>query len=126
MAIKDPFEEIKKHQEAIAALKDEAVSGLKDKRKALLAEIASVEAEIEKLTGAAPTEKTRRRRSPSVAITIEQVVKEIKAGRTNNVQISKALGCSAARVKAVVAQSGKSAGVTSTGERASFVYHVKK
>lgn len=124
---KNPLDEIKKHEEAIAALKNDAVAALKDKRRALQSELTGIEAEISKLTGAAPGEvKTRKSRSPSVAITIEQVVKAIKDGATNNVRIAQALGCSAAKVKATVAHGGKAAGITSTGERASFAYSLKK
>ena len=125
---KDPLEEIKKHQEAIAALTNEAVSALKEKRKALLAEVAEVDAQLEKLTGssASVAPKARKPRSPSVDVSIEQVVKAIKDGKTNNAQISKALGCSPAKVKAVVSDSGKAAGITSSGERASFAYSLKK
>ena len=128
MATKDPLEEIKKHEEAIAALKGEAVNALREKRKALQADLAAVEADIQKLTGGTDSggKKTRKPRSPSVDVTIEQVVKEIKAGKTNNAQISKSLGCSPAKVKAIVAQSGKAAGISSTGERASFTYQLKK
>jgi len=125
---KDPLEEIKKHQEAIAALTNEAVSALKEKRKELLAEVASVESQLAELTGGVESggKKARKPRSPSVDVSIEQVVKAIKDGKTNNAQISKALGCSPAKVKAVVSDSGKAAGITSTGERASFAYALKK
>ena len=128
MPTKDPLDEIKKHEEAIAALKGEAVNALREKRKALQAELAAVEADIQKLNGTETSggKKTRKTRSPSVDITIDQVVKEIKAGKTNNAQISRSLGCSPAKVKTAVAQDGKAAGITSTGERASFAYQVKK
>ena len=124
---KDPLEEIKKHEEAIAALKGEAVNALREKRKALQAQLDAVEADIQKLTGTETSggKKTRKPRTPSVDITIEQVVKEIKAGKTNNAQISKSLGCSPAKVKAAVAESGKKAGIASAGQRASFVYILK-
>jgi hypothetical protein len=127
MAIKNsPLDEIKKHQDAIAALKNDAVNALKAEKAGLEAQVRALASQISALTGRAPETAPRRKRSPSVPISIEQIVKEIKGGKTNNNQIAKALGCSPAKIKVVVAKEGKAAGLSSSGERSKFAYSLKK
>jgi len=126
MAKTSALDEIKKHQDAIEALKSDAVNTLKAEKAALENQIRSIDAEIGSLTGKAVEAPTRRKRSPSVAITIDDIIKHIKAGVTNNNQLAKVTGASAAKIKAVVAKEGKAAGITSSGERSKFAYTLKK
>lgn len=126
MAKPSPLDEIKKHQDAIASLKSDAVTALKAEKSALENQIRSVDAQISALTGKAVEGPTRRKRSPSVNVSIDEIVKHIKAGVTNNNKLAKATGASAAKIKAVIAKEGKSAGITSTGQRSKFAYALKK
>jgi hypothetical protein len=126
MAKPSPLDEIKKHQDAIASLKNDAVAALKSEKAALENQIRSVDAQITALTGKASDGPTRRKRSPSVDVSIDDIVKHIKSGLTNNNKLAKATGASAAKIKAVVAQDGKAAGITSSGQRSKFAYSLKK
>jgi DNA-binding NarL/FixJ family response regulator len=121
-----PLDEIKKHQDAIAALKNDAVNALKAEKAALETQVRALANQIASITGRSVEKAPRRKRSPSVSVSIEQIVKEIKGGKTNNNQIAKALGCSPAKVKVVVANDGKAAGISSTGQRSKFAYSLKK
>jgi hypothetical protein len=121
-----PLDEIKKHQDAIASLKNDAVNALKSEKAALEAQVRALASQIASLTGRAVESAPRRKRSPSVPVSIDQILKEIKSGKTNNNQIAKALGCSPAKVKVVVAKEGKAAGITSSGQRSKFAYTLKK
>jgi hypothetical protein len=126
MAKPSPLDEIKKHQDAIASLKSDAVSALKAEKAALENQIRSVDAQITSLTGKASDGPTRRKRSPSVNVSIDDIVKHIKGGVTNNNKLAKATGASAAKIKAVIAKEGKAAGITSSGQRSKFSYALKK
>jgi hypothetical protein len=125
MAKPSPLDEIKKHQDAIAALKNDAVSGLKAEKSALENQVRALDAQISALTGKAPGEKTRKPRSPSVPVSIDDIVKHIKSGVTNNNALAKATGASSAKIKAVVKADGKKAGITSSGARSKFAYALK-
>ena len=125
MAKSSALDEIKKHQDAIATLKNDAVSALKAEKAALENQVRNLDAEISKLTGKFSDGPTRRKRSPSVPVSIDDIVKHIKSGVTNNNQLAKATGASAAKIKAVVAKEGKKAGITSSGSRSKFEYVLK-
>jgi hypothetical protein len=126
MAKSSALDEIKKHHEAIAALTADAVATLKGEKKALEEQVRALDAEISKLTGGSVSGgKTRKPRSPSVAVSIDDIVKHIKSGVTNNNALAKATGASAAKIKAVVAKEGKKAGITSSGARSKFAYALK-
>jgi phage shock protein A len=125
MAKPSPLDEIKKHQDAITALKNDAVSALKAEKSALENQIRGLDAKISELTGKPSEGPTRRKRSPSVAVSIEDIVQHIKSGVTNNNALAKATGASAAKIKAVVAKEGKKAGITSSGARSKFAYSLK-
>ena len=126
MAKSSPLDEIKKHQESIAALTSEAVASLKAEKAALENQVRGIDREIASLTGTeVGNGKTRRTRSPSVKVSIDEIVKHIKAGVTNNNALAKATGASAARIKGVVKSEGKKAGITSSGTRSKFAYALK-
>jgi hypothetical protein len=127
MAKSSALDEIKKHHEAIAALTADAVATLKGEKKALEEQVRALDAEISKLTGGfgVGNGKTRKPRSPSVSVSIDDIVKHIKSGVTNNNALAKATGASSAKIKAVVAKEGKKAGITSSGSRSKFAYALK-
>lgn len=58
MATKNPLEEIKKHQEAIAALKEEAIQALENEKNTLNLQLRSVERQIAELRGKPVTERS--------------------------------------------------------------------
>jgi hypothetical protein len=60
MSHKNPLDEIKKHEEAIAALKDEAVAQLRTREAELNNELEEVRTEVEKLTGKPAEKRTRK------------------------------------------------------------------
>jgi hypothetical protein len=60
MSHKNPLDEIKKHEEAIAALKEEAVAQLRAREAELNNELEVVRTEIEKLTGKPAEKRTRK------------------------------------------------------------------
>lgn len=78
-----------------------------------------------KLPAAQPESDGRRKRAASVPITIEQVVKQIKGGKTNAPRIAEALGCAASKVRSVIDKEGKAAGIGHSGKKAAFAYHIK-
>jgi hypothetical protein len=121
-----PLDQIKKHQESIAALKADAVAALKSEKAALESQIRGIDSQVASLTGnPVGAEKTRKPRSPSVDVSIEDIVTHIKAGVKNNNALAKATGASPAKIKAVVAKEGKKAGITSSGSRSKFEYGLK-
>ena len=125
MAKLSALDEIKKHQDAIATLKSDAVSALKAEKASLESQLRSLDSQISALTGKPSEGATRRKRSPSVNVSIDDIVKHIKAGVVNNNQLAKATGASPAKIKAVVAKEGKKAGITSSGSRSKFAYALK-
>ena len=61
------FDEIKKHEASIAALKTDAISALKAERAALEKQAQAIASLIAQLTGRAPEAPSRRNRRPLVA-----------------------------------------------------------
>ena len=64
-------------------------------------------------------------RKARTSITIDQVVAAIKAGATNYKGVALKLGCSPMTVTSKIKAQGKSAGISSTGQKAAFKLAVK-
>ena len=113
-------EQIEELQQQIERLKHRSVLQLRVQLAEARNTVSSLESEIQKLTGkAAETEKTAGKK-PRTSVTIEDVVQAIKGGATNYRTVASKLGSTAATVTKKIKEQGKAAGITSTGQKASF------
>jgi len=118
-------QQIEDLQRQIEQLKHRAILELKVKLAEARAHVVDLQNQIEKLTGEAVREKTVGGRKPRTSVTVEQVVAAIKGGATNYRTVAAKLGTSAATVAKKIKAEGKAAGITSTGQKASFKLGVK-
>lgn len=117
-------DQIAELQRQIEALRHRSLQELKVKLAEARHNVALLEKQIAELTGkGAGLEKGKVRKRTS--ITIAQVVSAIKAGATNYKAVAAALGCSPITVAKKIEAEGKSAGIRSTGQKASFKLSVK-
>jgi hypothetical protein len=117
-------EQIEDLQRQIEQLKHRAILELKVKLAEALALVVDLQGQIAKLTGEVAPEKVSGRK-PRTSVSIEQVVAAIKGGATNYRTIAAKLGSSAATVAKKIKTEGKAAGITSSGQKASFKLSVK-
>ena len=115
-------EQIEDLQRQIEQLKHRAILELKVKLAEARALVVELQGQIEKVTGEVVSEKPRKART---SVTIQQVVEAIKGGATNYRAIANKLGSSAATVAKKIKTEGKAAGISSTGQKASFTLRVK-
>ena len=115
-------EQIEDLQRQIEQLKHRAVLELKVKLAEARALVVELQSQIEKMSGEAPSAKTRKART---SVTIQQVAEAIKGGATNYSAIANKLGTSAATVAKKIKTEGKAAGISSVGQKASFKLRVK-
>ncbi len=86
--------------------------------------VVDLQSQIEKMTSEpAPAKAIGRKARTSV--TIAQVVEAIKGGATNYRSVAAKLGSSSATVAKKIKAEGKAAGISSTGQKASFKLIVK-
>jgi len=119
-------EQIEEIQRQIVNLRHQAVLELKVKLADARATVAALERELAQTTGSttAPAQASKTRKA-RVSITVGQIVEAIKAGAYNYRSVAAKLGCSTATVTSKIKADGKSAGITSTGEKASFRLSVR-
>ena len=118
-------EQIEDLQRQIEQLKHRAVLELKVKLAEARALVVDLQGQIAKLTGEVAPEKVSSGRKPRTSVTVEQVAAAIKGGATNYRTIASKLGSSAATVAKKIKTEGKAAGITSSGQKASFKLSVK-
>jgi len=117
-------EQIEDLERQIEQLKHRAVLELKVKLAEAKSLVVELQSQLEKLTGeVAPVRASGRK--PRTSVTIQQVVGAIKGGATNYRAVANKLGTSAATVAKKIKTEGKDAGVSSTGQKASFKLLVK-
>lgn len=112
-------EQIEDLQRQIEQLKHRAVLELKVKLAEARALVVDLQSQIAKVTGEVASEKPSGRK-PRTSVTVQQVVAAIKDGATNYRAVAVKLGTSAATVAKKIKAEGKAAGITSTGQKASF------
>jgi len=118
-------EQIEEIQRQIVNLRHQAVLELKVKLADARATVAALERELAQATGSTAPEQASKSRKARVSITMEQIVEALKAGAYNYRTVSTKLGCSTATVTSKIKAEGKNAGITSTGEKASFRLSVR-
>ncbi len=116
-------EQIAELQRQIESLRHRSIQELRVKLAEARHNVALLEKQIAELTGKSVSDKGKVRKRTS--ITIGQVVAAIKAGATNYKAVAAALGCSPITVAKKIEAEGKSAGIRSTGQKASFKLFVK-
>ena len=116
-------EQIAELQRQIESLRHRSIQELRVKLAEARHNVALLEKQIAELTGKPVSDKGKVRKRTS--ITIGQVVAAIKAGATNYKAVAAALGCSPITVAKKIEAEGKSAGIRSTGQKASFKLFVK-
>ena len=117
-------EQIEELQRQIAQLRHRAVLELKVKLAEARALVVDLQNQIEKLSGEAGQEKPAVRKARK-SVTIQDVAEAIKGGATNYRAIALRLGTSTATVAKKVKEEGKAAGISSSGQKASFKLLVK-
>ena len=115
-------EQIEQLQQQIEQLKHRSVLELRVKLAVAKGVVIDLENQISKLAGNVPVKATERKSRTS--ITIVDVVGAIKGGATNYKSVASKLGCSPATVTNKIKAEGKAAGITSTGQKASFTLSV--
>ncbi|MEI8233102.1 MAG: hypothetical protein WCH57_00275 [Verrucomicrobiota bacterium] len=117
-------EQIETLQRQIEQLRHRAILELKVKLAEARALVVDLQSQIEKMTSEpAPAKAIGRKARTSV--TIAQVVEAIKGGATNYRSVAAKLGSSSATVAKKIKAEGKAAGISSTGQKASFKLIVK-
>ena len=115
------IEQIETLQSQIAQLKHRAVLELKVKIGEAKAQVAGLEAQLEKMTKdlgtSMPVERTRKPRGKA---TIDAIVHSIRGGAYNYRMVAKELNVSAATVTKMIKQGGTAAGITSSGQKGAF------
>ena len=122
IAATDQIEDL---QRQIEQLKHRAILELKVKLAEARALVVELQSQMEKLSGEVAPAKPATTRKPRTSVTIQQVVEAIKGGATNYRAVANKLGTSAATVAKKIKMEGKVAGISSTGEKASFRLRVK-
>ena len=117
-------EQIEDLQRQIEQLKHRAILELKVKLAEARALVVELQSQMDKMTGEAASEKPSTRK-PRTSVTIQQVVEAIKGGAVNYRAVANKLGTSAATVAKKIKEEGKAAGISSTGQKASFRLKVK-
>ena len=116
-------EQIEDLQRQIEQLKHRAILELKVKLAEARALVVSLQAQIAKLSGETAESAAAPRARGHV--TIGQIAEAIKGGATNYRSVAAKVGASAATVAKKIKEEGKSAGISSTGQKASFKLIVK-
>lgn len=117
-------EQIEGLQLQIERLKQRSLLELKVKLAEARNKVATLEGQLEKLTGSAGSSRVGKRK-PRTSIIIDDVVAAIQGGASNYKAVAKVLGCTPATVTNKVKAEGKSAGISSTGRKAAFKLRVK-
>jgi len=112
-------EQIENLQRQIEQLRHRAILELKVKLAEARALVVDLQDQIEKITGEAVSGKPTVRKART-SVTIAQVVEAIKGGATNYRSVAAKLGSSSATVTKKIKAEGKAAGISSTGQKASF------
>jgi len=118
-------EQIEEIQRQIVNLRHQAVLELKVKLADARATVAALERELAQTIGSTAPEQASKSKQARVSITVGQIVEAIKAGAYNYRSVAAKLGCSPANVNNKIKAEGKSAGITSTGEKANFRLSVR-
>jgi len=116
-------EQIAQLQKQIESLRYRSLQELRKKLAEARHQVALLEKQIAEITGKPVSGMGKGRKRTS--ITIEQVVSAIKAGASNYKAVAAALGCSPITVAKKIEAEGKSAGIRSSGQKASFRLFVK-
>ncbi|XHR29364.1 MAG: hypothetical protein ACFUZC_02140 [Chthoniobacteraceae bacterium] len=117
-------DQIEDLQRQIEQLKHRAVLELKVKLADAKALVVDLQAQIEKISGEVG-EKPATGRRHRTRVTIAQIVDAIKGGATNYRTVAAKLGASPASIANKIKDEGKAAGISSTGQKASFKLVVK-
>jgi len=118
-------EQIEELERQIVQLKHRSLLELKVKLAEARHTVVVLEKQIEEISGKTPASAEPKQRKARTSITIAQVVAAIKGGATNYKAVANTLGCSPITVAKKIEAEGKSAGIKSTGQKATFKLLVK-
>ena len=113
-------EQIEELEQQIERLKHRSLLQLRVKLAEARNAVTELEMQIQKLTGKTPEAPRASGRKPRTSVTITDVVQAIKGGATNYRAVAQKLGSTAATVTKKIKAEGKAAGITSTGQKATF------
>ncbi|MEI6349582.1 MAG: hypothetical protein WCP06_00580 [Verrucomicrobiota bacterium] len=113
-------EQIEELEQQIEKLKHRSILQLRVQLAEARNAVTELEIQIQKLTGKAPEAVKSTGRKPRTSVNIDDVVQAIKGGATNYRAVAQKLGSTAATVTKKIKAEGKAAGISSTGQKATF------